>query len=295
MFTPAVNASLPELVPKSSLPKANALLQGTNALTTTASFGVGGFLYAAFGAPWLFLINAISYLISAASECFITIRQEFPAERINRRNAVGKFRRETWEGALYVWQHRGLRLLVAMLGLINFVLIPTGIAMPILVRDFLHRGPEFLGILGASQAAGSLLGFIAMGAIKTPPHWRPGVVISGLILCGLLILFLGLVPPPTLLLFSVALFGFLLPLINVNIISLMQGTTPSNIRGRVMGVMGTFVLGLIPLSQGLAGVLIDSVDQQVPVIYLGVGGLCITLVTLAASAPAFRRYLAMDY
>ena len=295
VFTPAVNASIPELVTKENLPAANSLLQGTNALTTTASFGLGGFLYAAVGAPWLFLINGVSYLASALTECFVSIRQTFPKEPMTRHNALGKFRRETWEGMQYVWKHRGLRMLVGMLALINFVLVPTAIAMPILVRDILHRGPEFLGIMGACQTVGSLIGFVLVGTIKVSPQQRPYLVLVSMVLSGLVILALGLVTVPLLTLPLLVLFGFLLPLINVNIISLMQATTPSEMRGRVMGVMSTVVLGLIPFSQGLSGILIDAVNQQVSIIYTAVGGLFVVFVLLASSASKFRNYLATDY
>lgn len=295
IFTPALNASIPELVPKTKLPAANSLLQGTNALTATASFGLGGFLYAVIGAPWLFLINGVSYLISAFTECFVSIRQTFPQERMTRQNALSKFRVETLEGLHYVWNHRGLRILVGMLGLVNFVLVPTGIAMPILVRDFLNRGPEFLGVMGACQAAGGLAGFIIVGSIKIPPRSRPYLVLGSMVIAGLVITALGLITEPLLTLPFLVLFGFLLPMINVNIISLMQASPPSEMRGRVMGVMGTIVLGLIPFSQGLSGILIDAVDQQVPIIYATVGGLFVLLVLVTSTNEKFRRYLATDY
>jgi MFS family permease len=295
VFIPAVNASIPELVPKNNLTAANSLLLGTNALTSTASFGLGGFLYAAVGAPWLFLINGVSYLISAFTECFLSIPQSFPEERTTRQNALRAFRRETAEGFRYVWNGRGLRTLFGMLAMINFVLVPTGIAMPILVRDFLHRGPEFLGIMAACQALGSLAGFVVAGAIKVPPQRRPDLVLSCMVLSGLSILALGFISIPLVTLPFLALFGFLLPLYNVNIISLIQGTTPSEVRGRVMGLVGTLVLGLIPLSQGVSGVLIDAIDKQVPIVYSVVGGLFVVVVLFASLSAEFRIYLATDY
>lgn len=295
IFLSAVNASVPELVPKANLQTANSVLQGTNALTSTVTFALGGFLYAIFGAAWLFLINAISYLLSATTECFLSIRQVFPQEPMTRENVLRKFRRETLEGIRYVWAHRGLRVLLGMLGLINFVLIPTSIALPILVRDFLHRGPEFLGIMGACQAIGSLAGFIVAGAVTLSPPHRPHVVLISMLLSALLISTLGVLTNPALVLLNVAAFGFLLPLINVNIVSLMQGATPPAIRGRVMGVMSTVVLGLIPFAQGLSGLVIDWVDQRVPVIYAAVGGLFLALLALASLDVGFRAYLATDY
>ena len=295
IFTPAASASVADLVPKKNLPTANSLLQGSDALTRTACFGLGGFLYAAIGGPWLFLINGISYLLSAFTEFFLNIRQVFPEERMTRKNALAKFRRETFEGLRYVWGNHGLRIVIAMLGLINFVIVPGGIALPILVRDTLQLGPEFLGILGACQAAGSLAGFVVAGSLPISPKQRPLLVLASMIIAGVLMLLLALIRNPTLVLVNLTLFGFLLPLINVNIVSLLQGSTPSEIRGRVMGVVGTIALGLIPIAQGLSGILIDAVDQRVPIIYATAGGLFVALVLLATCSAAFRRFLATDY
>ena len=295
VFTPAVNASIPELVPKERLASANALIQGTNSVTHTASFGLGGFLYAALGAPWLFFINALSYLASALTECFITIRQAPPKIKLTRSNAVSKIWGDTIEGLAYVRAHRGALILVCMLGLSNFVLVPTSIAIPIFVRDFLGRGPEFLGIMGASQAFGSVVGFVVAGTIKVPPSQRPLLVLGTLTAVGVLVGALGLVTQPLLTLPLLACFGLLLPIANVNIISLLQGTTPSAMRGRVMGVMGTVVLGSIPISQGLSGLLIDLVNQQIPAVYVSIGALFAIIVLTASLNKTFRTYLATDY
>ena len=295
LFTPAVGASVPDLVSKDRITSANSLIQGTNALTSTASYGFGGFLYAAIGGPLMFLINGLSYIASAITECFIHIEQKPPVKPMTRSNVVEKLKRETAEGFQHVWGNKGLRSLVAMVGLVNFVIVPTGIALPILVRDYLDRGPEFLGIMGACQAIGSLIGFIVVGAITVPAKWRPTIVITGMIISGLVVIALGSITTPIYTLPVLALFGFLLPLINVNIVSVIQGTTDSKVRGRVMGVLGTLILGLIPISQGLSGILIDAVDQQVPLIFTSIGTAFAVVVILMSFSPALRQYLAQDY
>jgi len=295
VFTPALNASIPEIVPKQHLASANSLLQGTNAVTSTISMGIGGFLYAIVGGPIMFLINGISYLFSAATECFISIPQKRPAEPMTRSNAARKFRVDTMTGLRFAWERKGLRILLMVTALLNFVLVPTGIAMPILVRDFLDKGPEFLGLMGACQSAGAIAGFVLVGTLKIPPSYRPHIVAGGICLIGLLIVLLGLNEVPEGSLVLLVFFGFLLPLVNVNIITVIQGTTPSEIRGRVVGLLSTMALGLIPISQGLSGLLIDAVDQQVPVIYLTVGATSVLFICVAWSTEAYRTFLATDF
>jgi MFS transporter, DHA3 family, macrolide efflux protein len=105
------------------------------------------------------------------------------------------------------------------------------------------------------------------------------------------VLLLGLNHVPGLSLLLLALFGILVPLVNLNIITVIQGTTPSEIRGRVVGILGTLVLGLMPVAQGLSGFLIDALDQQVAVIYAAVGLVSMLLTGLAWSTREFREFL----
>lgn len=84
--------------------------------------------------------------------------------------------------------------------------------------------------------------------------WNSNFLLLSMAGSGLMIVLLGFISEPLLTLPVIAMFGFLLPLIKVNIISLMQGTTPSEVRGRVMGVMGTLVLGLFAVFVARNGV-----------------------------------------
>lgn len=82
---------------------------------------------------------------------------------------------------------------------------------------------------------------------------------------------------------------------NVNIISLVQGTTPSEIRGRILSVLSTLVLALIPLSQGFPGILIDAIDQQIPLLFISIGCVFTAIVMLSSFSKDLRMYLSTDY
>jgi MFS transporter, DHA3 family, macrolide efflux protein len=292
IFRPALSASVPEIVPRDRLASANSLLQGTTAATSTLSMGLGGYLYALLGGPAIFLINGVSFVISAVASCFVRIPQKRPREPMTRANALQKFRADTVEGMSFVWERRGLRTLIIVSELLNFVLVPTGLALPILVRDYLGRGPEFLGLMGACQSAGAIGGFALAGLLKTPPGKRPFVVAGGIGAIGVVVIAIGLNRSPELSLVLLALFGALVPLVNVNIMTVIQGTTPSAVRGRVMGILGTLVLGLMPIAQGLSGFLIDALDKRVVAIYSGVGLAMVLFIGLAWFTRAYREFLA---
>ena len=290
-FRPALSASVPDMVPRDRLASTNSLLQGTAAVTSTLSMGIGGYLYAVFGGPMIFLINGVTFLVSAAASCFVRIAQARPREPMTRANALQKFRTDTVAGLRFVWERRGLRILIMVSALLNFVLVPTGLALPILVRDYLAKGPGFLGLMGACQSLGSIAGFALAGTLTVAPPYRPHVVAGGNFAVGVVILLLGLNRVPQVSLLLLMLFGLLVPLVNINITTVIQGTTPSEIRGRVLGILSTLVLGLVPVAQGLSGLLIDALDKRVAVIYSSVGMASMLLIGLAWSTRGFREFL----
>ncbi len=72
-FGPAVSSSIPDIVPKEKIVKANSVFSlaynGSGIIGTAA----GGFLYQALKAPLLFLFDGLSYIFSAAAILFMRI------------------------------------------------------------------------------------------------------------------------------------------------------------------------------------------------------------------------------
>jgi len=70
--------------------------------------------------------------------------------------------------------------------------------------------------------------------------------------------------------------------------TLMQATTPDRLRGRAMSVLMTLIMGTVPIAMGLAGVLADAVDQNVPLLFIGGGIAAGCIVTGMGSGKAVR-------
>jgi hypothetical protein len=82
--------------------------------------------------------------------------------------------------------------------------------------------------------------------------------------------------------------------INVNVLTILQITTPSEIRGRVFGLLTTISACLVPIGVGMAGAAASLIGKNISSIYLACGA-CLALVTLIASGLSeFRGYLAFD-
>jgi len=85
--------------------------------------------------------------------------------------------------------------------------------------------------------------------------------------------------------------GFFSGFVMVNITSLVQITTPTEIRGRVFGVVTTITGSIAPLGMGLGGVVADLLDQNIPLLFVILGGIIIALVVLVSFSPHYQRFL----
>lgn len=67
-FNPTINSSIPDVVPKSKLIKANSAFSSISTVNDMAGFAFGGFLIQIVGTPILFVLNGVSFLFSATCE-----------------------------------------------------------------------------------------------------------------------------------------------------------------------------------------------------------------------------------
>jgi hypothetical protein len=76
--------------------------------------------------------------------------------------------------------------------------------------------------------------------------------------------------------------------------TILQITTPSEIRGRVFGLLGTIAAGLMPVGMGLAGVVADMTGNNIPAIFMACGAIVSIVTIIIAMGREFREYLAFE-
>jgi MFS family permease len=293
-FRPAISAAIPDLVPTEKVSAANSMNQSSIQVAGFLGQGLGGVLYRVLGGPMLFLIDGLTYIFSAVSECFIKIPQVMPEKSKDFSTLINDFKAETKEGFNYVWSRKGMRNMFIVAAFLNFILAPFGVLLPFYVEDYLNCTPDWFGYMLALFGVGALLGYLFAGVIKVSGRTRAVLVQSFLVLCGLLLAALYFTSNRWMAAGLFTLFGALTGVVNINIMTILQVTTASEIRGRVFGLLGTLAMGLAPLSMGLTGVIADLLDQNIPLIYL-CSGILTTLVTLTVGLDRhFREFLAYE-
>jgi len=294
VFRPAIGAAIPDIVPSARIDAANGLMQSSFQVSMLIGQASGGVLFRLLGAPLVMLVDGVTYLFSALSESFITIPQK-SAEAINGwSEAFDRFKRDTVEGLRYVHGSKGLRALFFVIALLNFFTAPFGILLPFFVEDTLHSTPDWYGFIVSGLAFGMIVGSIFAGSLRVAPAHKGKVVILALVVLAVGFVAFAYSATPVVALLILGGVGMCSGVMNVLIAGVIQLSTPTEIRGRVFGLLGTLSAGLVPVSLGLAGVIADLIDRNISLMY-SVSGLCVlaSIPLLALSRP-FHDLLAFE-
>lgn len=267
-FLPAISASIPDLVDKDQLPKANSMNQFSGQISMFIGQGLGGILFMALGAPLLILINSLTFLFSAVSEFFITIPQVIPEKKDKLSEQLSSFMVDIKGGFSFIWYSPGLRKLIFASIFLTFFTIPIIILLPFYVEDFLRVEGYWYGLILSFYGLGALIGYVVAGGLKINGRMRASLttkfMVGNAILFGLLVIANSPLHGILISTFGGIFSGF----ISINVITVVQLTTPSATRGRIFGFISAFTGSVTPLGMGLSGVIADLTGQNIPIIYL---------------------------
>jgi MFS family permease len=296
VFRPAVSAAVPDLVPEERVAGANALNRISFDISTFVGQGVGGVLFQILGPGVLFLTDGLTYVVSGVSECFLRLPGRAPGAERGRglAGAASAVRADLLVGLRHVWGRKGLRTVLLLSPLDSFLLVAIVVLLPFFVEDFLGAGPEWYGFLVAAFGLGSLVGSLAAGASRVEGRLRTRLFLAGSFGFGLAAVGLGRTSSPEVALALVFAAGAMNGFNLIQLITLLQVTTPPELRGRVFGLFETLALSMTPVAAAFAGLVADLVHQDVPAVYTGCGlGLLLVALAFAASREA-RAFLAFE-
>lgn len=285
-FNPAVESSLPDIVPDENLMQANSVYQ----IATTGAdiFGqsMGGAIYSLLGAPVMFLMNGISYLFSAATELFIKI------PKVTAEKAKGTFREDLKDGICFVLRYEGMVRVIVMSFLINFLF---GIIRVLIIPWFVDSpqlGMARYGVLSAVQSIGILAGMAVLSIVTVKASQKYNyykvslfafvLMIGAAVLCNQYWIIL--------LLFFMA-FGFQM-VFNTIMNSTVMQRTPVDKRGKVSAMKTTLGMAISPFGNFVGGVLGEIWDPRM--IMLVSVLLAVIVVSAIVINPTVKEFLNYD-
>ncbi|MCA0422977.1 MAG: MFS transporter [Proteobacteria bacterium] len=274
---PAQQSLLPNLVPTAELPRAVAMVASTMQSATIIGPTLGGLIYILGPAP-TFAAAAILHLVAAFSVFQV-------APQMPRSNGE----RFSWSafstGAGFIWRNK---VLLGALSLDMVAVLFAGVValLPIYATDILNGGPEALGWLRASQAAGALTMALFLARFPIQRHAGRWLLLSCMIF-GCAIIGFGFSRILWLSMLFMVIEGAADMVSVVVRLTLIQNDTPDEMRGRVGSVNSLFVGASNSLGEfesGLAASLIGTVPATI------LGGILCLLTTALWSVlfPALR-------
>ena len=254
-FDVAYQSYLPSLVPSSRISEGNARLQVSHSVAHVVGPAVGGGLVRAVGAPYVILVDALSFLLSAL---FLTrIRhRETPPSREGRR----PLRTEIAEGLSFVLHQPLLRRIVATTATSNFASnLGGGLLVLYVVRDLGITAAE-LGVAFSVGAVGGLLGaFLSGTVIRVVGEGRSIAlaILPSSAAASLVPLTAGQDKATALVMIAVSfgVYGFGVVVYNVAQVSFRQRLCPRPLLGRMNASVRFVIWGVSPIGAFVGGVV----------------------------------------
>ena len=252
-FGPAVNSSIPDIVPKSQIVKANSAFSLVSTGASVAGSSAGGFLYQVLGAPLMFLINGISFILSAFTELFIKI------PRVSHKKAEFRFFEDLKSGFSFVWSHKGIKYIMFIASVLNFFAsMGIMLLLPLFQRTE-HLGAGLYGLLIGAFSAGAFVGFALMSVVNIKSSSRFLVFFSCSMIFSVAVIFIPIHLYFPLMLALAVISGATNAVLNALFSSILQMTVPQDKRGKVFGLLETLGGGLMPLSFAIGGILAEFI------------------------------------
>ncbi|MGE6630604.1 MFS transporter [Bacillus sp. NPDC077027] len=284
MYSPAVMASIPQLVPTNQLEQANGIVSGVQALSGVLAPIIGGVLYGVIGGHLIIGASAIVFFLSACMLLWIRI----PFTPISTDSSmVRAIVSDMKNGFVYVASQRFLKKAMLLAALLNFILTPFFIVGgPIILRVAMKSSDMMYGIgmgmIEFAVIAGALtVGYTAKRMrIRTLYRW---LLLIAIILLPVALstsawmLQLGTYPAFLLFLTGCIPIAMLLTMISIFVVSHVQKKTPNEQLGKVMAILTMVSQCAAPLGQLMYGFLFEAFSAQIYVTVLIVSALMCAL------------------
>jgi MFS family permease len=275
-FLPAATGLVPQTISAGRLQQANALLALSRSSVQVAGPAVSGVIVAAAEPGWVFAIDALTFVASAA---FLSALPIAATERPERR----PFRQELAEGGRAAWSRGWMRAGLA-LSAVTIVGISIFLVLgPVISKRDLN-GATSWGIIAAAGAIGGIVGGTA--ALRLTPN-RP--LVAAFAAWSLSALpALALLPPLPTAAIAVAysLFQAGVAVGNNQFDTVLQREIPPELLSRVDSFAWLVGLGLTPVGQALAGPASEAFGTDA--VLITAAALVVVSCALGIATPSVR-------
>lgn len=287
LFNIAHISLLPSLVNHEQLVEGNSKLELSRSGAVIVGPGVAGLLIQVVTAPFAIIVDALSFLGSAAFLTQLHVKEPVPLAASQHPS----FRSDLKVGIQTIVNHPILRSFIASLAAFNFFSYMIRTLYVLYVIRALGVSPALLGVIYAAGSIGFPIGAFFAGLVArrlgTGPTiiWGAGVSNAAYLL---IILANGpLVSVTLVLIVGQFIISLASAITAINQQSMRQTITPYEMQGRINGATLFLAQGMGTVGALIAGILGQSIGLRLTLVVAIIG---IQLGTVILSITPFRRF-----
>jgi MFS family permease len=279
-FLAGYTASVPILVGRSQLARANSIFEAVYSFGYIIGPAIAGFLAATIGPGLTLAIDAASFALSSFALALMRRDLRAPTDRAKTSIAA-----DIREGIDFIVNHPILRPMIVFWSLVAISLAPLVPALTVHITRDLSQDETVLGFVLTAYGIGTVI-----GALATARFSRRAVaplLLGGTFTTGLLLAVVSRVELIPVLLVAAAIAGSAQSVVLVTYLTARTNMSPDALLGRIGSTARALSLGLQPVGLLVGGALIDLTDGSTTITIMG--AILIGLTLLFSPVSALRR------
>jgi DHA3 family macrolide efflux protein-like MFS transporter len=256
---PAMSASTPLMVPEEHLTRISGMNQTLQGLMALVAPPAGAFLLGILPTQGVLFIDIGTAALAILPLLFINIPQP-----VKHADAMQKEKqsllKDLQEALAYIRSWPGLVTILLMALFLNFLLVPIGSLMPILVTKYFGKGAIEFGVMQSASGFGIIAGGLALSAWGGFKR-KITTSLTGIIGIGIGTLLIGFAPSNLFLIavIGTVISGAMIPMANGPLGALLQSVIRRDMQGRVMALVNSAATAIAPLGLLIAGPISDLI------------------------------------
>ena len=257
---PAMTASVSLMVPNKHLARIAGLDQTRGSATMISGPVLGAILVTMLPIQTILALDVAAALLAIGPLLFIDIPQPSTGpHNEGRKEGWKSVIQDTLAGLQYLWNWRGLFLLLVTVALIPLVNTPALALIPLLVKDYFSGGPMEWGLLTVARSVGTLVGGLLMstwGGFRK----RMLTMLYGLAILGIVNIARGVTPSNAYWLFLAiaAVSGVPAAMFFAALRALLQSAVPPQMQGRLFATQKSLFGVMAPIGLAIFGPIAEK-------------------------------------
>lgn len=283
--SPSAQASITDLVGRDRVQQAAGLMNIADNAARISGLAIGGYIVAQFGGVTAIVTDAILFGLSAL---LVFAAGRFPqAERVQ--SEPSSFRQDWLEGIKRVWSDPFAKGVTFLTTIVILFFVANLMLIQVMAVKVWQASPVHFGLIEAAIPLGYAIGAITIMSLSKNPKHRGKFILGSMLAMGPIYVAISMMPHAAaaipLILVVGTFFSFCTLLVNV----IMRVEVPSELQGRMFGILGSLTSVAPPLGLTIMAALADGYGPSNVLLCSGIG-----LIIAGAAAwfwlKPIRRY-----